>query len=65
MSFVHDVRGMVPCTKGFGLLGSKLFDLEDVAWRYQGIRNIVDALSQESTRFDNFVFDRRLGRVFK
>ena len=65
MSFVHDVRGRVPCTEGFGLLGSKSFDLEDVAWRDQGIRNIVDALSQESTRFRNVVFDKRIGGVFK
>ena len=62
MSFVHDVRGMMTCTKGFGLFGSKSFELEDVAWRYQGISNIVNGLSQKTASSDS---NRRIGGDFK
>lgn len=65
MSFVHDVRGRMTCTEGFGLLRSKSFELENVTWRYQGIRNIVSSLSQKSTRSEDIISERRLGGVFK
>lgn len=51
MSLVHDVRGIRSGWEGLiRLLRGRSFKLEDVAWRYQGLGNIIKALSQKVLR---------------
>lgn len=50
MSLVHDVQGIRSSWDGLELLKGGSFKLEDVAWGYQGLGNIIKALSQKVLR---------------